>query len=134
MPIRKTCLGTLFSIYIVFASDRTACFADCSLFFFPNSFKSILSRQLSTSVAVRLSWRHISCELGKLTAHRYQTAMTSEVWFEGWYKLRKLFRQKKGNSFSLTFFFLSLIFYFPVKFDNYCSFDKPKIRVEGWKI
>ena len=74
LPIRKTCLGTLFSIYIVFALDKTACFADCSLlnkmtgplfFFFPNSFRSILSRQPSTSVAVRLSWRHISCELGK---------------------------------------------------------------------
>lgn len=82
LPIRKTCLGTLFSIYIVFALDKTSCFSDCSLlnkttgplFFFPNSFKGILSRQPSSSVAVRLSWRHISCELSKLTAHRYRTA------------------------------------------------------------
>lgn len=31
LPIRKTYLGTLFSIYIVFALDKTSCFSDCSL-------------------------------------------------------------------------------------------------------
>lgn len=91
LPIRKTCLGTLFSIYIVFASDRTACFADCSLLnkmtsplfffrilsraFYPgNCLLQLLSVYLGDIFPVNLvNQRQI--DIGQ--------QMTSEVWFEG---------------------------------------------------
>ena len=92
LPIRKTCLGTLFSIYIVFALDKTACFADCSLLnkmtgplfffflilsgaFYPgNRLLQLLSVYLGDIFPVNLvNKRHIN--IGQ--------QMTSEVWFEG---------------------------------------------------
>ena len=59
-----------------------------SFSFFFNFSKRILIGQLSTSVAVNLSCRHLFLTYWKL-AYRYtRHKMTSEVWFKGWCSLR----------------------------------------------